>query len=92
MRGLKDGKACSYKDKVERLSTRKPKEKMPMTEREMETAESSISPMCPTKTMVMKLTPNWQMASKATILANIHNFPDSVDKTRFTALQVLAGA
>lgn len=74
------------------LSTRKPKEKVPMTEREIETAESSTSPMWPTKMLVTELTPYWQMTLKPIGAAINHSFADSVHKTRFTSLQVLAGA
>lgn len=37
--------------------TKKPKEKFEMTEREIETAESSKSPRWPTKILVKELTP-----------------------------------
>jgi hypothetical protein len=72
--------------------TMKPKEKVPMTEREIETAESWISPMWPTKMLVTELIPNWHKMLKAMGPAIFHVFTVSLQKTRRTSPTVLAGA
>lgn len=77
---------------MKRRRTMKPKEKVPTKLREIETAESSISPRWPMNMLLTPLIPNWQRIVITAGLAIFHTFTVSEQKIDFNSPKLLAGA
>ena len=74
------------------VQTMKPKAKVPMTEREMATADSSRLPMWPTKMEVIELMPNKQKILTAMGTAILHVLMLSIHIIFFSVSKLLTGA
>lgn len=72
--------------------TKRPKEKVPMTEREMAAEESSISPICPTNILVNELVPYRHNKLNTTGPAIFHIFTVSVQSTDLASFKFFTGA
>lgn len=68
----------------------KPKAKVPMTELMREIAESSMSPRCPTKMLVIEFVPYWHHMLKTIGSAMSHILLLSIQNTSLTFLNPLA--